>query len=165
VTLANSHHFTAQARKGYFAPKQQADPEKLARDQIREALFRPDPIQDLPLTVVTAVRKAQGHNAQIEVEAKLDVRNLPFRKRGDLNLDVLTLAVALFDHDGKHVVGGQQDYTLALKDTTLADMQKSGLNLKTNVYVKAGAYTLRVVVRDSQGGMMAASSKGVEVPQ
>jgi hypothetical protein len=164
VALVSGHGLTVQSRKGYFAPKQQVSPEELAKDQIREAVFSQDPIQDLPLTVQTEVRKAGAQSAEIAVQAQLDVRNLPFQKRGDRNIDNLTFAVALFDHDGKYISGSQQNFALALKDTTLADLQKSGLSYKTHVLVKAGAYTVRVVVRDSQGEQMAASSKAVEAP-
>ncbi len=163
VTLANGHGLTIQARKGYFAPKL-VSPEELAKTEIREAVYGSYPIQDLPLTFETQVRKAEGQNEEIEVQAVLDVRNLAFEKQGDLNIDKVAFAVGLFDHDGKYVTGSQQTYALSLKDTTRAEMEKRGLNLKTHVPAKAGAYTVRVVVRDSQGGMMAASSKAVEAP-
>lgn len=161
VTLASGHGLTIQSRKGYFAPKQQVSPEELAKSEIREAVYSSYPIQDLPLTVQTEVRKAEGQNAEIAVQAQLDIRNLPFQKQGNLNLDNVVFAVGLFDHDGKYVSGSQQSYALSLKDSTLAEMEKRGLSLKTHVSAKTGAYTLRVVVRDSQGGKMAASSTAV----
>jgi environmental stress-induced protein Ves len=164
VTLVSGHGLTVQSRKGYFAPKQQVSPEELAKDQIREAVFTQDAIQDLPLTVQTAVLTAGAQNEEIEVQAQLDVRGLSFQKRGDRSVDNLTITVALFDHDGKFVSGSQQNLALALKNATLANLQKSGLSFKARIAVRAGAYTVRVVVRDSQGGQMAASSKAVEAP-
>jgi VWFA-related protein len=164
VTLASGHGLTIQARKGYFAPKQQVSPEEVAKTEIREAVYSSYPIQDLPLTFETEVRKAEGQNEDIAVQGQLDIRNLPFEKQGDLNLDNVVFAVGLFDHDGKYVSGSQQTYSLSLTDTTRAEMEKRGLSLKTHVSAKAGAYTVRVVVRDSQGGKMAATSKAVEVP-
>jgi len=163
VTLANGHDLTIQARKGYFAPKL-VSPEEVAKTEIREAIYSSYPLQDLPLTFETEVRKAEGQNVEVAVQAVLDIRNLPFQKQGDLNLDNVVFAVGLFDHDGKYVTGSQQTYALSLKDTTRAEMEKRGLSLKTHVAAKPGAYTVRVVVRDSQGGKMAASSKTVEVP-
>jgi VWFA-related protein len=163
VTLANGHDLTLQARKGYFAPKGPVNPEEVAKTEIREAVYSSYPIQDLPLSFDTQVRKAEGQNEEIEVQAVLDVRNLAFEKQGDLNLDKVVFAVGLFDHDGKYVTGSQQTYSLSLKDATRAEMEKRGLSLKTHVSAKVGAYTVRVVVRDSQGGKMAALSKAVEV--
>jgi hypothetical protein len=163
VTLANGHGLTIQARKGYFAPNQ-VSPEEVAKKEIREAVYSSYPIQDLPLTVETEVRKAEGQNAEIAVQAQLDISSLPFQKQGDYNVDNVVFAVGLFDHDGKYVTGSQQTYSLSRKDSTRAEMEKRGLGLKTHVSAKVGAYTVRVVVRDSQGGKMAASSKAVEVP-
>ena len=164
VSLASGRGLTVQARKGYFAPRAKATPEELAREEIREAVFSQDTIQDLPLTLSTSVRRTSGPNSEIALQAKLDARSVRFEARGGRNLENLTWAVALFDRDGKYVSGSQQNFALALKDTTLADLQKSGLSYKTHVLVKPGAYTVRVVVRDSQGGQMAASSKAVEAP-
>jgi VWFA-related protein len=164
VTLASGNGLTIQSRKGYFAPKQQVSPEELAKNEIREAVYSSYPLQDLPLTFEAEVRKAEGQNADVAVQAVLDIRSLPFQKQGDRNVDNVTFAVGLFDHDGKYVSGSQQTYSLALKDTTRAEMEKRGLSLKTHVSAKTGAYTVRVVVRDSQGGKMAASSKAVETP-
>jgi VWFA-related protein len=164
VTLANGRGLSIQARRGYFAPKGQAALEELAKNEIREAVYSQDAIQDLPLTFETQVRKAEGQNEDIAVQAALDVRDLPFEKQGDLNLAKVVFAVGLFDRDGKYVTGSQQTYTLSLKDATRAEMERRGLALKTKVSAKAGAYTVRVVVRDSQGGNMAAASKAVEVP-
>jgi hypothetical protein len=110
------------------------------------------------------VRKAEGENEDIAIQASLDVGNLPFEKKVDRNVDSVVFAVGLFDRDGKYVTGSQQTYNLSLKDATRADMEKRGLALKTKISAKAGAYTVRVVVRDSQGGKMAAASKAVEVP-
>ena len=162
--MANGHGLTIQARKGYFAPKGQVSPEELAKNEISEAVHSSYPIQDLPLTFETEVRKEEAQNADIAVQARLDIRNLPFEKKGDRNLDNLVLAVALFDRDGKYVSGSQMTYSLALKDSTLAEMAKSGLGLKAHVLANPGAYTVRVVVRDARGGKMAALSKAVEVP-
>jgi VWFA-related protein len=162
VSLVNPVRLTVQARHGYFAPKGEVSPEELAKNEIREAVYSSYPLQDLPLTFETEVRKAEGQNVEVAVQAVLDIRNLPFQKQGDLNLDNVTFAVGLFDHDGKYVTGSQQTYSLSLKDSTRVEMEKRGLALKTHVSAKVGAYTLRVVVRDSQGGKMAAASKAVD---
>lgn len=164
VTLAHGHGLSVQARKGYFAPKGQVSPEELARSDIREAMYSPYPIQGLPLSVHTEASKTDEQNEEVAVQAELDIRNLPFEKKGDRSVDNVVFAVGLFDHDGKYVTGRQFTYALALKDDKRAEMEKSGLSLKTNFSAKVGAYTLRVVVRDSQGRKMAALSKAVEVP-
>ena len=164
VTLAHGHGLSVQARKGYFAPNGQVSPEEVTRDDIREAMYSPYPIQGLPMTVQTEASKTDEQNEEVAVQAQLDIRNLPFERKGDRSVDDVVFAVGLFDHDGKYVTGRQFTYALALKDDKRAEMEKSGLSLKTNISAKEGAYNLRVVVRDSQGGKIAAQSKAVEVP-
>lgn len=153
-----------QAPKGHFAPSQQASPEALAQRQIREALYGHGTILNLPLNVQTEVRQAEGQDEDIAIQAQLDVSSLAFQKQGDRNVDSVVFAVALFDPDGKYVTGSQQRCNLSLADDARTEMEKRGFSLKTHVSAKAGRYTVRVVVRDSEGAKIAALSKAVEVP-
>jgi VWFA-related protein len=164
VRVISGHGLTVQARRGYFAPREQESPEALAEEQIHEAVYSQEPIQGLPLSLTAEGRKVRGENEEISVQARLDVRGLPFEQRDDQSVDDVTYTVVLFDRDGKFVSGSQQNYSLALKKHTLEDLEKSGLSLQAHVGVKPGAYTVRVVVRESRGGQIAALSKTVEVP-
>ncbi len=165
VRLLNGHGFSVQARKGYFAPGKQTTPEEEAKEDIREAVLSPDPIQDLPLEMQAQARKIDPQKVEITVEARLDVRALSFRREGDRNINKIVFTVAVFDADGKFVLGKEEDRELALHDNTLADLQKSGLDFQARVLVTPGTYTVRVVARDSQKGAMAALSRAVEVPR
>ncbi|HME00677.1 MAG TPA: VWA domain-containing protein [Terriglobia bacterium] len=165
VRLLNGHGFTVQARKGYFAPGKPTTPEQQAKEEIREAVFSPDPIQGLPLEVQAQAHKIGPQKAEIAVQVRLDVRALSFEREGDRNINKIILTVALFDADGKFVSGKQENRELILKDTTLADLQKSGLDFQARVLVTPGTYTVRVVARDAQKGAMAAMSRAVEAPR
>ncbi len=165
VSLLNGHGFTVQARKGYFAPGKPTTPEEQAKDQIREAVFSPANIQDFPLEVQAQAQRITPKVVEITVQGRLDLRALSFRKEGGRNLNKIVLTVAIFDADGKFVSGKQEDVDLALKDTTLANLQKSGIGFQAAILVIPGAYTVRVVARDSQKGAMTALSKAVEIPR
>jgi len=165
VSLLNGNGLTVQARKGYFAPGKHTTPEEEAKDQIREAVFSPDSIRDLPLKIDAQALKIGPHEGEISVQARLDARALSFGRVGDRNVNSVSFTVALFDTDGRFVSGKQENRELALKDTTLAGLQKSGLDFQSRVLVKPGTYTVRVVARDSRKGAMAALSQKVEVPQ
>ena len=163
VELVKGRGLSVQARKGYFAPGKQTTPEEGAKGQIREAVFSPTPLQDLPLEMQTQARKIGPHEVEITVEARLDIRALPFRREGDRNINKIIFTVALFDTDGKFVSGKQQERELTLDDTTLANLQKSGIDFQARILVAPRTYTVRVVARDSQNGAMAALSRSVEV--
>jgi VWFA-related protein len=165
VELVKGRGLSVQARKGYFAPGKQTTPEEGANGQIREAVFSPTPLQDLPLEMQTQARKIGPHEVEITVEARLDIRALPFRREGDRNINKIIFTVALFDTDGKFVSGKQQERELTLDDTTLANLQKSGIDFQARILVAPRTYTVRVVARDSQNGAMAALSRSVEVPR
>jgi VWFA-related protein len=165
VRLMNGHGFSVQARKGYFAPGKQTTPEEEAKEQIREAMFSPDPIQDLTLQVRIEPRQIGPQKVEITVRARLDVRALSFGRVGDRNTNKIVFVVALFDTDGNFVSGEQENRELALQDTTLADLQKSGLGFQAKVLVRPGTYTVRVVARESRGSAMAAMSRAVEAPR
>jgi hypothetical protein len=61
------------------------------------------------------------------------------------------------------VAGEQRDLTLRLKDETLEKRLDSGIKVKTSFNVKVGSYVVRVVVRDSEGEMMASDNTAVEI--
>jgi VWFA-related protein len=163
VRLLNGHGFTIQARKGYFAPGKQTTPEERAKDQIREAVFSPANILDLPLEVEAQARKIGPQKVEITVDARLDAHALSFRREGSRNINKIIFTVALFDADGKFVSGKQQDRELSLTDTTMANLQRSGIDFQARVLVVPGTYTVRMVARDSQKGAMAALSRVVEL--
>ncbi len=165
VKLTNGHGLNVQARKGYFATGKEKTDEELAKDQIRQAVLSPDTIKDLPLEIQAQARKISPQEAEITVQGRLDIHTLSFRKEGDRNIDKITFAVALLNSDGKFASGKQDERDLALKDTELADLQKSGLDFKAQLLASPGTYTLRVVARDSEDGAMAALSRAVKIPQ
>jgi hypothetical protein len=53
---------------------------------------------------------------------------------------------------------------LRLKDGTLENKLGSGITVKSTFDVKRGSYVVRLVVRDSEGQMMAAENGAVEIP-
>jgi VWFA-related protein len=165
VSLVHGHGLSVQARKGYFAPSKLASPEDQAKNDIREAILSPAPIQEFPMEVQAQGRIIAPQKAEIRVLARLDVRALSFGREGDRNTNKITFTVALFDSNGKFISGKQEERNLALLESTLADLQKSGLDFQANLPVTPGAYTVRVVARDSRSGALAALSRPVEIPQ
>ena len=91
-------------------------------------------------------------------------RQLPFRRTDGRNHDILTVVSALFDRDGKYVGGDQQTLTLNLKDETLAGRLNSGVSVRSSFNVAPGPYQARVVVRDSEGQLMAAHNASITIP-
>jgi hypothetical protein len=163
VTVKGRPKLTLQARKGYFAPQPSADPATEAHAEIEDALFSQDEVRDFPIELGTQFFSTGGTQARLTVSARIDVKRLHFRRTGERNTDSLTIVSGLFDRDGQFVSGVQKVVDMGLKDDTLANRLDSGIVVKSSFDVKPGTYFVRLVVRDSEGQLSAASGS-VEIP-
>jgi VWFA-related protein len=164
VTLQSPAGLTLQSRRAYYAPKRPKDPNEAAKEDIREAIFSRDEIQDIPVDLKLQFFKSTPANAQLAVISRIDVKNLRFQKNVDRSKNTLTLVASLFDHNGNFVTGIQRIVEMNLRAPTLATLDTSGLTLRTNFDVTPGSYTIRVVVRDAEGQQMAARNGAVLIP-
>jgi VWFA-related protein len=164
VTLKTSHGLDLQARRGYYAPKHLADPEEDAKREIQEALFSKDEIQDIPVELHMQFFKSSDAAAKIAVLARLNLKNLRFRKANGRNSDNLTVLAGVFDRNGSYIQGTQKVVELRLMDATLEKVLNSGITVRTNFNVAPGSYVVRLVVRDSESQTMAARNGVVEIP-
>jgi VWFA-related protein len=163
VTLHDPRGVTLQVRKGYYAPRHEVDAADQTRQEIEDAVFSREVIKDIPLAVHTQFFRSGDVDASLSVVALLDIRSLHYRKGDGRNNDDLTIVSALFDVNGNYVTGEQKLLTLRLKDETLGKRLDSGIRIKTSFNVKTGSYVVRVVVRDTEGQMMASDNTVVEI--
>jgi VWFA-related protein len=156
--------FTIQARRGYYAPKHLADPAEEARREIQEALFSREVLRDLPVELHTQYFKGGDYEAKLGVLARVDLTRLRFKKEDGRNINNLTVVAALFDRDGNFLKGSSKVIEMKLRDETLQNKARSVVTIKTNFDVKIGGYVVRLVVRDSEGQLMAAQNGSVVIP-
>jgi VWFA-related protein len=163
VTLREPKGLTVQTRKGYYAPRHDAEAVDQEKQDIEDAVFSREVIKDIPLAVRTRFFTSDGGNANLSVVAQVDIRGLHYKKVEGRNGDTLTVFSVLFDPNGNYVAGDQKVFTFRLKDETLAKRLESGINVKSSFDVKTGSYVVRVVVRDGEGQMMASENTAVDV--
>jgi hypothetical protein len=164
VTLENGNKLSVRARRGYYVPKHAADPVETAKQEIQEALFSREEMRDLPVELHTQFFKASADSAKVSVLARVDIRQLRFRKSEGLNRNELTVVSALFDRNGNYVTGIEKRVEMRLRDETLETKLRSGITFKTSLDVKPGSYLVRLVVRDTEGQLMSAQNGAVEIP-
>jgi VWFA-related protein len=164
VSLTNKQKYSVQARRGYYAPRTAVDPVETAKREIEEALFSQDEIRDLPLELHTQFFKKDETGARLAVVTRLDLKGIRFRKTEGRNRDDLTVATAIFDENGKYVIGGEKIVEMRLLDTTVDRLGRTGITVKSSFDVKPGTYLVRQVVRDSEGAQMAARNGAVVIP-
>jgi len=163
IALREPKGLTVQARKGYYAPRRDSDAVDLANQDIEDAVFSREVVKDIPLAVRTQFFRSGDVDANLTVVTLLDIKSLHYRKADGRNQDVVTVVSALFDLNGNYVAGQQRTLTLRLKDETLEKKLDSGIRVKSSFDVKTGSYVVRVVVRDSEGQMMASDNTAVEI--
>jgi len=165
VKLKKSSGFTVQARRGYFAPKHAMEPADQAKQDIDDALFSRQEINDFPLAISTQLSKGANNVSGVTVIAHVGLKAFHFRKAGGLNLNHLTLVAALFDQNGNYVTAIESNVDLRYKEETLEARLNAGLAVKTSFEtVKPGSYLVRLVAHDSEGQMMSTANGSVEVP-
>jgi VWFA-related protein len=164
VKVGNLRNATLQVRRGYWAPLHGVDPAEEAKDEIREAVFSRDEIQDIPVDVQTEFFRLTDEKTELTVTGHLDAGALRFRKQSERNNDTVTAVAGLFDSNGNYISGIERTVELHLRDQTLATLQNSGITFKETFNVAPGRYVVRMVVRDEEGKTMAARNKGVEIP-
>jgi VWFA-related protein len=163
IALREPKGLTLQARKGYYAPRREAVAGDQAKQDIEDAVFSREVVKDIPLTLHTQFFRSGDVDANLSVIAQMDIKSLHYRKENGRNNDNLTIVSALFDLNGNYITGEQKLLTLRLKDETLEKKLDSGIRMKASFNVKVGSYVLRVVVRDSEGQMMASENTAVDI--
>ncbi|HUJ21097.1 MAG TPA: VWA domain-containing protein [Bryobacteraceae bacterium] len=164
VTVKNQAKLVLQARRGYYAPRHEADPQETAKQEIREALFSREEMHDLPIELHTQFFKPNEEDVKLAILARVDVRQLQFRKQGGRNFNNLTIVSALFDRNGNFIVGTEKVLEMRLRDETLETKLHGPITVKTDFNVKPGAYLIRLVVRDDEGQLMSATNGSIEIP-
>ena len=163
IVVKNPSGLAIQARRGYYAPRHMANAEETAKVEIQDAVFSREEMKDLPVELHTQFFKSSEEDAKLTVLARVDLKGVKFRKVDGRNRDDLTIVSVLFDRDGNYVSGVRKVIEMRLRDETLAKLN-SGITVKTSFDAKPGSYFVRLVVRDTEGQMMAAENGAVEIP-
>jgi VWFA-related protein len=163
VTVKNPPKAEVQARKGYYAPRHEADPNEEAKEEIEDALFSQEEMHDLPVDLHTQFFKSTDVDAKLAVLCHVDVTKMHFQHAGGRNANNLTIVSGLFDRNGKFITGNQKILEMHLKDDTLSNKLHSGITIRSSFDVKPGSYLVRLVVRDAEGQLYAANG-AIEIP-
>jgi VWFA-related protein len=164
VAIESKAGYAIEARRGYYAPTRLEDAATTARREIEDALFSREEMNDLPVQLHTQFFKGAGDTATVTVLAHVDLAGVKFRKADGRNLNNITVASALFDHNGKLVTGLVKHLDLRLRDDSLQYRLAQGVTVRMALEAKPGSYLVRLVVRELEGQMMSAINLTVDIP-
>jgi VWFA-related protein len=164
-----------RARRGYFAPRNEAetkvrddDVEASAaaqvQEQIREALLSKTEIAPFPVVLDAKVSGGQGDTHELSLSSHVDPQSLHLQKEGDHNLDRLTFVFGVFDQKEKLVISQQRRATVDVADGQLAEFLKGRMDVDMAFQLKPGSYRIREVVTDSEQ-RLTALSRNVDITQ
>lgn len=165
VTLPDHKKYEVQARHGYYAPRKMGDPENKANQEIQDAVYSLGEIDEFPLEIRTEYGKPENGEAQLSVISHVGAKELPFRQVNGRHFDKLIVTTVVFDENGEYVTGEQKIVNLDLPDETYEKVSRYGLQIKSNFALKPGMYTVRQVVRESEGAQMGAKNATAEIPR
>jgi hypothetical protein len=164
VSLREIKGMDIQARRGYYAPNHAVGAEEASKEEIQEAFFSREEMQEIGVDMNLQFFKASDISARLTVLAKIDMRQLRFKKVEDRNNNKLTVVAGVFDRNGTYVAATQQVVDMRLRDQTLERAIGSGFTVRTALDLTPGTYTVRLVVRDAEGQQMAARNGVVDIP-
>jgi VWFA-related protein len=165
VKLNSPAKLSLQARRGYFSPKGKESEEAADKEEIQSAVFSREEIHELPVALNTQFFKPSDTEAKLKVLASVDLKQLQFRKEDGRNRNDLTVVSAVFDNNGNFVTGLQKTVQLRLLDATVERLQHAPpIKVTSDFDVKPGSYLVRLVVRDSEGHLMATENAAVQIP-
>jgi VWFA-related protein len=164
VGLMEKQKYAIQARRGYFAAQKANDPTEITKQEIQEAIFSQNEIDELPLSLQTQYFKTGDTESRLSVLSHLDVKRMQFHKAEGRNFNNVTVATVIFDDNGKFIMGGEKLVKMRLLDSSIERYGHTGFVVKSTFDLKPGKYMVRQVVRDSEGAQMAAQSATVVIP-
>jgi VWFA-related protein len=175
VDLAEKHKgFSVQARRGYFAPKNEAeaeakrqsvaDSELQTQQQIRDAILSKTDTRQLPVGLTGKLSEGQGGARELSLITHLDAKPLHFQKEGEGNLNTVTFVFAVFDEKEHLIASQQRSARVSVRDAQLPDVFKDGISMSMNFQLKPGVYRIREVVTDSEEHHLTALSTQIAVP-
>jgi hypothetical protein len=147
-------------RKGYFAMRPLDTSDKTRKAEMHAAVWSPLEATAIAMNVRADLIDTPEPNT-INLVVQVDPATVAFRKEADRWKAELDVVYVQKDDTGTNKGDGVTDrISLALTDTTYADVVKRGIIRQQRFPRQAGAASLRIVVRDADTG----STGSVTVP-
>ncbi len=167
VSLKGARGVSVEARRGYFAPRRDPDPDKQAKQEIQAEVLSRGERNDLTVDVATRIlgdaKGASEPKYVLAVFTRLDLKTLDFRRAGDRYSNEVRNVTVLFDGNGNVVAGKDQLASLSFSGKELEKHRETGVIWRTDFDLTPGTYLLRVVARDSEGQRLASRSQAITV--
>jgi VWFA-related protein len=168
IRVRNHEDYKVRTPKGYFASDlRKTEPKKESltpQQKLLNAVARPLPVTDIPITVSTSFLETSSDSSQVSVFAWIDARAIEFQEMGGRHTTELVLAVVVYDQSGSPVSTSSDSIKGNLSDKDLEIAKRAGFRYGRRLQLKPGRYQVRVGVRDADGARIGTASAWVNVP-
>ena len=157
-----------RARRGYVAPKgkepKRAEDKSGRSVELSDALGSPVPSSGLPLSVTAAPFKGTAPNASVLVAIEVGARDLPFKEQNGVFHNAIELTTLALDQRGNAHGAAPSTVQLNLSTPTRNAVVSRGFRMLQRLSLLPGQYTLRVGMREQNGGAIGTVSYDLDVP-
>jgi hypothetical protein len=156
-----------RSRTGFFGTPDRRPPAALTPiAQIMRALSSPFATGNLHVRLTGLFSHSDKEGSYLNALLYFDARDLTFTQDADgLRTAMVDIAAVTFDADGRQVDGTDKTWRFRVTQENYEQVLKKGLVYSIHVPVKtAGAYQMRVVLRDYTTGELGSATQFVEVP-
>jgi VWFA-related protein len=177
VTLTEKEKgVSIQARRGYFAPtndaprvrdvkdKETASAESPIEEKLWEMTTSKTDVTQLPVTLVAEPSAGDGGTHALSVSTHLDTHSLQFHKEDGRNVNTVVFVLAVFDEKDNLLDAQMRRAKVNVPDEQLPALFAAGLDLSLTFQLKPGTYRVREVVTESEAHQMTAFSRSVKIP-
>lgn len=162
VDLVKTKNATVEARLGYVSEKDDAgEPPPIRR--IDTEVFTETAAHEVPLDVRVGY---EAGNPSLAVRAVFGVnlRKTKLVERSGRRHQTLRFIVAVLDPDGNFVLGKEGAMEFALSSATYERISATRLDASLSLEVPPGAYRLRVIAEEQNGGGLTTATQEIHVP-
>ena len=162
VTVPGRH--AVEARRGYYAPTEAEAAQANRAERFDAAVSTEGTATDLRFEVAAQPDRNEAGENVLRVALRVDVGTLQFQRRDGHHAQKLRFVMAVLDQQGEFLTGAEIALELALKDESLAELTKTGLDARLSLHAPPGEYRLRVVGMEMAKGRMGALTRRVVIP-
>jgi len=158
---------TVRSRTGFFGtPDRGIPPARTPIAQITRALSSPFATGDVRVRLTALFSHNEKQGSSIDALLYFDVHDLTFTKESDGSRTAqVDIAAVTFDAEGGQVDGADKTWRFRLTPEAYEEVLATGIVYTMHVPVKkAGAYQMRVVLRDDGSQRLGSATQFVEIP-
>jgi VWFA-related protein len=157
-----------RSRSRFFSTPEDISPPNLMvrKERVEDALRSPFASGSLKVRLTALFSQTKEEKPCINALIHFDISRLEFSlEPGGWRKASLEFVAGLYDSSGQQVEFGDRAWRLQLKGQSYEDMKRNGASFLMRLPVReAGAYQMRLVLRDSKSGRLGSASQFIEIP-